>query len=50
MAKAIVVGSGAGGCMAARELVNCGFEVMLLEAGHAFRPFPLPMSALEPAR
>ena len=50
MAKAIVVGSGAGGCMAAKELAACGFDVTVLEAGHAFKPFSWDMSKLEPAR
>lgn len=34
--KAIVVGSGAGGATAARELVQNGFEVTILEAGKPF--------------
>lgn len=34
--KAIVVGSGAGGSMVARELVNNGFEVRIIEAGSDF--------------
>ena len=33
--KAIVVGTGAGGATAARELANKGFEVIMLEAGKA---------------
>lgn len=36
--KAIVVGSGAGGATAARELAAHGFEVLVLEAGRPFRP------------
>ncbi len=36
--KAIVVGSGAGGAVAARELANNGFEVTILEAGKQFGP------------
>ncbi len=36
--KAIVVGSGAGGAMAARELAKNGFEVVILEAGKPFNP------------
>ena len=47
---AVVVGSGAGGCMAARELALRGFEVTLVEAGRAFKPFTLDMRAFEPAR
>ena len=50
MAKAIVVGSGAGGCMAAKELAACGLDVVVLEAGRAFRPFTWSMDKLEPAR
>jgi ferredoxin len=37
--KVIVVGSGAGGAMAARELAIRGHEVTILEAGKGFRPF-----------
>ena len=36
--KAIVVGSGAGGATAARELAVHGFEVLVLEAGRPFHP------------
>lgn len=36
--KAIVVGSGAGGATAARELAGRGFDVLVLEAGRPFRP------------
>jgi len=36
--RAIVVGSGAGGAIAARELAKSGFEVTILEAGKPFRP------------
>ena len=50
MRKAIVVGSGAGGCMAAKELAACGLSVTVLEAGHAFKPFAWDMSKLEPVR
>jgi hypothetical protein len=48
--KAIVVGSGAGGCMAARELASCGYNVMLIEAGGDFKPFTKNMDLMEPAR
>lgn len=47
---AIVVGSGAGGCMAARELAGRGLAVKVLEAGRAFRPFALDLDRFEPAR
>ncbi len=50
MVKAIVVGSGAGGCMAARELAACGLDVTVFEAGRAFRPFAWNMEKLEPVR
>jgi choline dehydrogenase-like flavoprotein len=36
--RAVVVGSGAGGATAARELALNGFEVKILEAGEAFSP------------
>jgi len=36
--KAIVVGTGAGGAVAARELAENGFEVTILEAGKPFSP------------
>jgi ferredoxin len=36
--KAIVVGSGAGGAVAAHKLAMCGFEVTILEAGKPFSP------------
>jgi choline dehydrogenase-like flavoprotein len=36
--RAIVVGSGTGGSVAARELAKNGFEVMILEAGKPFSP------------
>ena len=48
--KAIVVGSGAGGCMAERELAGCGYNVMLIEAGGDFKPFTKNMDLMEPAR
>ena len=50
MGKIIVVGSGAGGCIAARELAAAGFDGVLLEAGRAFQPFSWNVSAFEPAR
>lgn len=42
---AIVVGTGAGGAMMARELQG-RYQVMMLEAGGAFRPFTLPVNKL----
>ncbi len=42
---AIVVGTGAGGAMAARELQG-RYQVTLLEAGRAFKPFSLPVNKL----
>lgn len=45
MRKAVVVGSGAGGATAAKELQGA-FDVTVLEAGRAFRPFSLNLSAL----
>jgi len=43
--KAIVIGSGAGGAMAARMLAN-DYEVTVLEAGRAFKPLELPLDKL----
>ena len=43
--KAIVIGSGAGGAMAAHMLTK-DFEVTVLEAGKAFKPFSLPLDKL----
>ena len=43
--KAIVIGSGAGGAMAAHMLAR-NFEVTVLEAGKAFKPFALPLDKL----
>ncbi len=45
MKKVIVIGSGAGGAMAAHMLAN-DFEVTVLEAGHAFKPLALPLDKL----
>ncbi len=45
MKKVIVIGSGAGGAMAAHMLAN-DFEVTVLEAGHAFNPLALPLDKL----
>ena len=48
--KAIVVGSGAGGATAARELVKNGLEILILEAGREFKPFTRQLSLVEPLR
>ena len=48
--KAIVVGSGAGGATAARELSHKGFDVLILEAGGEFKPFTRRLSLFEPLR
>lgn len=45
MKKAIVIGSGAGGAMIARQLAR-QFDVTILEAGRAFRPLSLPLEHL----
>lgn len=45
MKKVIVIGSGAGGAMAARMLAK-DFDVTVLEAGHAFKPLALPLDKL----
>ena len=43
--KVIVIGSGAGGAMAAHMLAK-NFEVTILEAGKGFQPFTLPLDKL----
>ena len=48
--KAIVVGTGAGGATAARELASKGFEVLMLEAGQPFSPLTHKVSWLSPLR
>lgn len=48
--RAIVVGTGAGGATAARELAANGFEVIILEAGGEFKPFRRLLSIAEPLR
>ena len=48
--KAIVVGSGAGGAIAARELAQNGFEVTILEAGKPFDPLTHKVSWLSSLR
>jgi len=48
--KAIVVGTGAGGATAARELSAQGFKVTILEAGGTFKPFRRLLSLATPLR
>ncbi|MBI0583796.1 MAG: GMC family oxidoreductase [Methanomassiliicoccus sp.] len=48
--RAIVVGSGAGGATAARELATRGAEVVVLDAGARFVPFTRRVGATEPLR
>lgn len=48
--RAVVVGSGAGGATAARELASRGFEVLVLEAGSPFKPFTRRLGWAEPLR
>lgn len=48
--NAIVVGTGAGGAIAARELALKGFEVVILESGGEFKPFTRHISLIEPLR
>jgi choline dehydrogenase-like flavoprotein len=48
--RAIVVGSGAGGAVAARELAQSGFEVTILEAGKPFSPLTHKISWLSSFR
>ncbi|HJX24264.1 MAG TPA: FAD-dependent oxidoreductase [Candidatus Bathyarchaeia archaeon] len=48
--RIVVVGSGAGGATAARELSGKGFEVLVLEAGKQFRPFTRQVGWVEPLR
>lgn len=49
MKKAIVIGSGAGGATAAKELQG-NFEVDVLEAGNGFQPFSFNLAVLEKLR
>ena len=49
MDRAIVIGSGAGGAMCARELQG-RFQVTVLEAGREFRPLAYNLSLLEKLR
>lgn len=45
MRKVIIIGSGAGGAMAAKMLAK-KFEVTVLEQGKTFKPFSLPLNQL----
>ena len=49
MKKVLVIGSGAGGAMAARML-SAHFDVTVLEEGGAFHPFSLPLDKLAALR
>ncbi len=49
MKRAIVVGSGAGGAMAARELAR-SFDVTVVEAGREFRRFDRGLAFVEMLR
>lgn len=49
MNEAIVIGSGAGGAMCAKELQG-KFQVTILEAGREFRPFSVDLSLIEKVR
>jgi choline dehydrogenase-like flavoprotein len=49
MNNAVVIGSGAGGAMCARELQG-KYQVTILEAGREFRPFGLNLSLIEKLR
>ena len=46
MKKVVIVGSGAGGAAAAKELQG-KFQVTVLEAGKEFRPYPYSLNAFE---
>ena len=48
--RAIVVGTGAGGATAARELALMGFDVVVLEAGRPFKPFTRKLNWAAPLR
>jgi choline dehydrogenase-like flavoprotein len=48
--RAIVVGSGAGGGLAARELARAEMDVIVLEAGSEFRPMSRRVTLTEPLR
>jgi choline dehydrogenase-like flavoprotein len=50
MKKVVMVGSGAGGAMAARELALRGFEVLVVEKGKPFKPFTRHVGLTEPLR
>lgn len=48
--KCIVVGTGAGGATAARELAAGGMDVLVLDAGRPFKPFTRRLGWVEPLR
>jgi NADPH-dependent 2,4-dienoyl-CoA reductase/sulfur reductase-like enzyme len=43
----VVVGSGPGGAVAAKEMAEAGMDVILLEEGQAFRPEDFIPDAME---
>ncbi|HVO78308.1 MAG TPA: NAD(P)-binding protein, partial [Methanomassiliicoccales archaeon] len=48
--RAVVVGTGAGGAITARELARKGFQVVVLEAGGRFAPLSRKVTLTEPLR
>jgi choline dehydrogenase-like flavoprotein len=48
--RIVVIGSGAGGSLAARELVKTSSEVVILEAGGRFEPMSRRVTMTEPLR
>ena len=48
--RAVVVGTGAGGATAARELALKGYDVVVLEAGRPFKPFTRKIGWAAPLR
>ena len=43
-AKILIIGSGAGGAFSAVTLAEAGFDVLLVEKGHAHPPVFMPCS------
>jgi len=50
MSRVVVVGTGAAGSTAAREMAQSGAEVVILEAGRSFRPFMRNLGWTSPFR